>query len=516
MRRWRLSNGINFASQKSRRSAIAIGFPRACLAATLLGTMSLGGCAPAPFDPGLTFAVPARFEAGSTTKAQNASRWWTRFGAAELDRLMDTANVENLDLAVAAAQLKAAEAQITISGAALWPVFDYTDNNSRSQTSGTTVRGAISPPVARNSFSKVLGASYILDIWGQNRDALEASIRSATASAYQIEVVRLATRASVVNSYLLYAANRERAAVARQNLRNADRILRVIRERSDAGTASDLDIQQQVSLTEIQRANIPPLNQAADTARTALALLIGQPVQMVHLGAARVQRLRVPDAGSGFPSSLLFRRPDVKAAELQLAAADADVEVARKAFLPTITLAGQAGFQSALLSTLLRPESFIYSIAGGLTQTIFDGGRLRGQLALTEAQRQQLLETYRKSIVSALTDVENALIGIRENASRERAQRAAVDAARRAFNLSEDRLNQGAIDITQLLTVQNTLFQTEDTLIEVRLARLQAIASLFQAIGGDWEEPIVVQSRYGQTSAADYGTAVPAARMRKD
>ena len=328
-----------------------------------------------------------------------------------------------------------------------------------------------------------------MDVWGQNRDALEATLRTTQASAYQVEVVRLTIRAAVVNAFLVYATNKERVTVATENLRNAERILGVVRQRRAAGTASELDVAQQQSLVEIQRAAIPPLRQAAENSRTALAVLVGRPVQAVHLSTRSVRKLRLPTVSAGLPTDLLFRRPDICSAERQMASADANVDVARKAFLPTIQLTGQAGFQSALLSTLLRPESFIYTMAAGVTQPIFDGGRLRGQLALSEAQRQQLLEGYRKSIVSALTDVENALIAIRENASRETAQRAAVVAARRAFVLSEERLRQGTIDLTTLLTIQNTLFQAEDTLIQVRLARLQAAASLFQALGGDWEEP---------------------------
>jgi len=143
--------------------------------------------------------------------------------------------------------------------------------------------------------------------------------------------------------------------------------------------------------------------------------------------------------------------------------------------------------QSAVFSTLLRPESGIYAIASGVTQPIFDGGKLRGQLALSVAERQQLLEVYRKSIVQALSDVETALIAIRENRRREDAQRSGVAEARRAFELSEERLRQGTIDLQTLLNTQITLFQAEDTLIQIRLARLQAAAALYQALGGDWE-----------------------------
>ena len=457
--------------------------------------LALGGCSKDTFEASLLFNVPEHFESSKSSRPAQVSRWWTRFGSSELNTLMDSAYFDNLDIAAAVAQLEQADAQVRIAGAAPSPTIDYVDSNSRTQLSRTTDSGSPGPRVIANSLSKTLSASYILDVWGQNRDALKSAISTASATAYQVEVVRLTTRAALVNEFLIYAANREREAVAQQNLSAAERVLGVIRDRRAQGTAADLDVSQQESLTEIQRASIPPIRLAAEQARTALALLVARPVQTVHIKANSARKLSLRGVTPGIPSTLLARRPDIRSAENQLLAADFNVEVARKAFLPTITLTGDAGFQSAALKTLLRPESAIFDIAAGLTQPIFDGGRLRGELALTVGQRQQLLEQYRKSILQAFTDVENALIAIRETAAQEKAQQAAVNAARRAFELSQDRLLQGTIDLTTLLSVETTLFQTEDTLIQVRLARLQALASLYQALGGDWEEPVVVLSR---------------------
>ncbi|MDX2203673.1 MAG: efflux transporter outer membrane subunit [Hyphomicrobiaceae bacterium] len=464
--------------------------PAAALAAALtLGL--LAGCTSGPNPLADAAKVPETFQAARTTQATDISRWYARFGSGELNKLVGEANIGNLDVAIAVAQLMQADAQVQIAAAALFPTINYSDTSQRAQSSGTTVPGTIAQPVQRNSFSKVISASYVLDIWGQNRDALQAAVRTATASAYQIETVRLTALASVVNNYLTYAANRERVAVGGENLANAERVLRVIRDRRAAGTASELDEAQQQSLVEGQRASIATLRQTAETSRIAIALLLGQPAQTVDLKVRRVRSLTVPRIAPGIPATLLARRPDIRDAERQLAAGEANVEVARKAFLPTIQLTGQAGYQSAALSTLLRPESFIYSIAAGITQPIFDGGRLRGQMALSEAQRQQLLETYRRAIVTALSDVETALVAVRETRRREAAQRLAVIAARRAFTLSEERLRAGTIDLTTLLTTQNTLFSAEDTLIQVRLARLQAAAALFQALGGDWDEALI-------------------------
>jgi multidrug efflux system outer membrane protein len=474
----------------SRRRVLRIKLRAPARAAALAGMalMPLTGCARDEFAPYLAFAIPQQYQAADAVQPPQVGRWWTRFGSSELDRLMRAVYVDNLDIAVAVAQLQEAEAQVEITGAALFPSVGYADNSSRSRSSGTNQPGVIGRGVVRNSFTKALNASYVLDVWGQNRDALEAAVRNSAASAYQLEVVRLLIRASVVNDFLVYAANRERAALARENTRNAERILGIIRERRAAGTASELDVAQQQSLLEIQRATIPPLRQAAEAARIALAILLGSPAQGVALTTRSVRKLRLPVVSPGLPATLLLRRPDIRSAEQQMLAADANVDVARKAFLPTLQLTGQAGYQSAMLATLLRPESAIFSMAAGVTQPIFEGGKLRGQLALSEAQRQQLLEIYRKSIVAALGDVENALIAIRENRAREAAQRLAVAAARRAFELSEERLRQGTIDLTTLLNTQITLFQAQDTLIQIRLARLQAAAALYQALGGDWDE----------------------------
>lgn len=451
----------------------------------------LGGCGK-PIDPIRDAAiVPAKFQNTKSTKATDISRWYARFGSGELNNLIAEANIGNLDVAIAVSQLMQADAQVQVAAAALFPTISYSDTSQRSQSSGTNVPGVITSPTQRNSFTKVIQASYVLDIWGQNRDSLEAAVRTATASAYQIETVRLTALANVVNNYLVYAANRERVTVGSNNLANAERILQVIRERKAAGTASELDEAQQQTLVEQQRATLAPLRQTAQASRIAVALLLGQPAQTVDLKITRVRSLSVPKVAPGIPATLLVRRPDIRNAERQLAAAEANVEVARKAFLPTIQLTGQAGYQSAALNTLLRPESFIFTVASGITQPIFDGGRLRGQLNLSEAQRQQLLETYRRAIVTALSDVETALVAVRETQRREAAQRMAVIAARRAFALSEERLRAGTVDLTTLLTTQNTLFQAEDTLLQARLARLQAAASLFQALGGDWDETLI-------------------------
>ncbi len=181
--------------------------------------------------------------------------------------------------------------------------------------------------------------------------------------------------------------------------------------------------------------------------------------------------------------------PDIREVEAQLAAANANVQSARAALLPSISLTGQGGFVSAALHTLFVPQSAIYSVAGGLTQPLFDGFRLLSTLDLRKGQRTELLQIYRKAILSGFADVERALIAVRDLAEQERLQTEVVATSRRAYELSESQLRVGTIDITTVLNTQRTLFQAQDQLVLVRLTRLQAIVSLFQALGGGWVLP---------------------------
>jgi NodT family efflux transporter outer membrane factor (OMF) lipoprotein len=450
--------------------------------------LALGGCAADGPSPGHGLALPASFGVDAD-RPTGLGRWWARFGSPGLTRLIDEAEIGNFDIAAAAARIEQADAQARIAGAALLPSIGASADGSRAQSSGTGFSGPVRRPSLRSSVAGVLSASYEIDVWGRNRDLLRASLTRAEAVRYERDVVRLSAQGAIANAYFTLAASRERLAIASGNLNNAERLLRIIRERLAAGTGAALDLAQQESLVAVQRASLPALRQNADASRTALALLVGRAPQGFMVGPQSLTALRAPAIRPGLPSSLLARRPDLRNAEAQLAAADADVSAARKAFLPSVQLTGQGGLQSAALNTLLRPESAIWSLAAGLTQPIFEGGRLTGQVDAASGQRRELLELYRRAVVSALVDVENALVAIRETAAREAAQAVAVEKAREAFRFAEQRLNEGTIDLQTLLNTQATLFQTQDNLVQDRLARLQATLSLFQALGGDFAAP---------------------------
>jgi NodT family efflux transporter outer membrane factor (OMF) lipoprotein len=331
-----------------------------------------------------------------------------------------------------------------------------------------------------------LTASYEIDFWGKNRSALRAAEETAVASRYNREVVGLTTVVSVANAYFQVLAAQDQLRITRVNVKAATDILTLIKQQFSAGTASDLNVAQQEALVDMVRATIPPLVQTLRQYQIALALLIARPAERVVITGGSMRGIAIPRVTPGLPSELLTQRPDIRQAEAQLASANANVENARAQMLPSITLTGEGGFQSAVLKTLLQPQSVFITAAASLTQPIFDGGKLLGNLDLQKGTQDQLLQAYRKAAISAFTDVDNALVAIRETTLAVQLDRAVVSSSRRAFDLSKQQLLAGTVNLVTLLQTEQTLFTAEITLAQAQLARLQAIVSLYQALGGGW------------------------------
>jgi multidrug efflux system outer membrane protein len=418
--------------------------------------------------------------------------WWRGFRSKELTDLVEEALTSNLDIAAAVGRILQADAQSRISGAPLLPLVDLDASATRSRSSQTTAgdgAGGGGGASERTIYRTSLAASYEIDFWGKNRAALRAAEELAAASRFDRETVQITTVVSVTNAYFQVLAAQDRLRAARDNLAAATRVFNLIQERFNVGTASALDIAQQESVVNTQRAAIPPLEQSLRDNTITLAVLIGRAPAHVRVRGGSMDRLSIPPVTPGLPSDLIAQRPDIRNAEAQLASANANVESARAAMLPSIQLTGEGGFQSAALRTLLRPESAFYNLVAGLTQPVFDGLRLQGQLDLQRGRQDELLQLYRRAVVSAFGDVERALVDIRFTGERERLQRQVVASSRRAFEISETRLREGAVDLVTVLSTQQTLFQAQDALYQARLARLQAVVSLFQALGGGWPHP---------------------------
>jgi multidrug efflux system outer membrane protein len=461
--------------------------------------LSLGGCllADKP-EPGLDIP-PAYTLSSANPKIAEAALppldWWRSFHSSELTVIIEEARAANLDIAAAIARIVQADAQSRIAGGALLPdvTLDASATRSRASQSAssgsTTSSGTVftsGGPSERNNLQATLSGSYEIDFWGKNRSALRVAEETAVASRYDREVVGITTVVSAANAYFQVLAAQDRLKAARENMVSANRVLDLIKQRVNAGTASDLETAQQESVVNTLRAAIPPLEQTLTQNCNALALLIARPPESVRIHGGSLRSVRVPRITPGLPSELLAQRPDIREAEAQLAAANANVENARAQMLPSITLTGEGGYQSAILKTLLRPESALFSFGAGLTQPIFDGLRLQGNLDLQKGRQDELLQAYRKAVISGFVDVDNALDGVRQTALRERLQGDVVASSRRAFNVSEQRLREGTVDLVTVLQTQQTLYSAIDSAVQARLAHMQAIVSLYQALGGGW------------------------------
>jgi NodT family efflux transporter outer membrane factor (OMF) lipoprotein len=478
------------------------------VASTVLLGLSLSGCILATDRPDLNIEIPdtyrqeTRQSRAAPDAALPAVDWWRGFRSGELTSLMEAAQIYNLDIAVAIAEIIQADANVGISGAALLPTLSGTGSAERLYQSGggtssasgvassgvgaTTTQLTQSSGGANSQYSVGLTASYMIDFWGKNRALLNAAEENATVSRFNREVVTLSTIVAVANDYFQVLAAQDELRVTRENLAAAARILALIKQQFNGGTASQLDVSQQEALVSTQRAAIPPLEVTLQQNIAALALLVGRAPANVRIKGGSTTQIAVPRITPGLPSELLYQRPDVRQAEAQLASSNFSVEAARAAFFPQIQLTGTTGFQSAALATLFGPGAWYYTLASSLTQPIFDGFLLESDLKQAKGLQLQYLQAYRKAVLSAFADVEKALVGLQQYTLQERLQNDVVTQSRKAFDVAETQLRGGTVNLITVLQTQQTLFTAEINLVQVRLNKLEAASSLFQALGGGW------------------------------
>jgi multidrug efflux system outer membrane protein len=438
-------------------------------------------------DPALDIPGGYKYARSSDPDAPPPLDWWRGFRSSEMTDLMQEAQRVNLDIAAAVARFVQADALARVAGAALLPSVSGGGSQTYSRTSGSSASGLSIGGREVVNYSASLSASYQLDFWGQNRDALQAAEETAIANRFDRDVVGITTLTAVASAYFQVLASQDRIRTAEHNIASANRILEAIKQRFKAGTGTDLDVAQQEAVVANLRAAVPPLRQTLDQNVNALALLVSRPPESVRIAGGSLNQIATPRVAPGLPSELLTQRPDIRRQEAQLASATANVGSARAQFFPSIQLTGQGGYQSSSLVSLFQPHATFFNVVGGLTQPIFDGAKIQGNFEFTKARQDELLQTYRKTVVSAFTDVDNALYSIKQTTIKLQIQREVVAASRRAFQLSEQQLRAGTADIVTVLNTELTLFQAEDVLWQAELARLLAYVSLYQALGGGWE-----------------------------
>ncbi|WP_150573869.1 efflux transporter outer membrane subunit, partial [Pseudomonas fluorescens] len=285
--------------------------------------------------------------------------------------------------------------------------------------------------------------------------------------------------------YLRGLTLQEQLRIARLNLANARDVLGVVEARQGAGSATRLELAQQRSLVAAQERQVPLLEQQWQDNRVTLATLLGEPVQNLPQTSASISAVRWPQIGSGVPSDLLGRRPDIAAAEARLAAASANVQVARAALLPRLTLGAELGSGARTFADIL--DSPYYTLTAGLIGPIFNNGRLSAARDLATAEQEELLENYRSSIVAGFADVEKALNAISGIDRQRQWQDEELTQARLAFDIAQRRYSAGAESLLSVLETQRTLYLAQDQQAQLRLARLQGSVALYKALGGGWQ-----------------------------
>jgi NodT family efflux transporter outer membrane factor (OMF) lipoprotein len=440
---------------------------------------------PAPTLPASD--IPAAFEqAGGNAPLWPSADWWKGYGDPQLDQLMATAQANNLDLAQAAARVRQADARARQAGAALLPTVNFNGNvsNFYGQTSGVSAH--------ETDYSAGFGASYELDFWGKNHDLLNAAESARAASAADRATVALTVTGSVADSYFQLLSLRQRIQVTKANIAASQSTLNVVQRRVGAGYAAPADLTQERANLAAQRAQLPVLEQQELETRDALAILLGRPPEGFDVVGSGLANLTAPPAAPGLPLALLRRRPDIASAEANLLSAHANLEAARTAFLPAITLNASAGLQYPALAAAIDtlPGLGFGTVAGAaLVQTIFDGGKNAAITDEARAHEEELLAAYRAAVLSAFSDVENALGNLAHLTSQDAALSEQVAQDEKVLIAAQRKYTAGSADFLVVTDAERNLYAARDQLADVRRARLAASVALFKALGGGYQLP---------------------------
>ena len=457
------------------------------LAASLL----LAACStPAPRPDAGMQTPTAWHSAREATALQANQQWWTSFDSPQLNQLIEQARSGSYDLASAMARVRQAQASAVIAGAPLLPELTGALNANRQKLlrgKGYSQLAADSSDKAVDYFDARLSATYEIDFWGGKRAARDSAVEEVRASEFDQATVELTLLSGVATSYTQWLSLREQLRIAQLNLANAQNVLKLVQTRHDAGSATALELAQQKSLVAAQQRQLPLAQQQADEALISLAALLGTPVQDLHLAPQSFAQLNWPSIAAGVPSQLLSRRPDIASAEARLAAAQADVTVARAAMLPTITLSADLGSGADKLGDVLR--SPFYNLTSGLVAPIFNNGRLSAERDKARARQDELLQTYRGAIINGFADVEKALSSIRGLDAQRQWQSVELSEAQTAFEIAQSRYEAGAEDLLTVLETQRTLYAAQDLNVQLRRSRLNASIALYKALGGGWQVP---------------------------
>ncbi len=458
------------------------GFPWAVLALAA----ALSGCASmAPQDASLPGTpVPAAWSAGTTaapgSSPESLAQWWLRLGDAQLTALVTQALAANTNVRTAQAALQQARAQVDVQAAGLLPQVGASASAQRSR-SGNSGAG--------NNFQAGFDASWEPDVFGRVRSGVNASQADARAAQASLADVQVSLAAEVAVNYIELRGLQQRLAIARSNLASQGETLQITQWRLQAGLTTSLVAEQARAASEQTAAQIPALEASLAQSRHSLAVLTGQAPGALdaQLAASAAVPQAPDDLAMAIPAETLRQRPDVRAAEQRISAALSRVSQADAARYPDFGISGSLGLRALTLGALSGGSAVAASLLASVSVPLFDGGAARAQVRAQEAGLEQARIAYQAAVLTALKDVEDALVSLRGNRERLVRLRSAADAAGNAELLARQRYSSGLIDFQSVLETQRTLLSTQEG-VATTVANLSADhVRLYKALGGGWQ-----------------------------
>jgi outer membrane protein, multidrug efflux system len=422
----------------------------------------------------------AHVESVTTAKAAELKRWWERFQDPELTSLIDSALATNLDVEIAKTRLREAVAARGVVAGGLWPDLEATGSYQRVGVGNTR----------QNSFQTGLNASWVIDLFGGVRRGVEAADATITFSEENVRDVQVVLISEVALNYIQLRSFQEQIAIGEENIQSQQHTADLTEQKSRAGFVSHLDVANANAQVAATSAAIPVLRTLEQQNIYALSVLLGRPPAdlLAELSTSAPVPLTPPEIPVGLPSDLLRRRPDIRAAEASLHAATAEIGVAVNALFPQFSLTGLLNYQSSLLGELFSAGSRSWSVGPQVSWSLFNGGSLLSNVKLQEALRDEAFITYKKTVLTALQDVESALVAFSREWDHRKALSDAVTYNRNALDLSDQLYKEGATDFLNVLNAERSLFLAQIALAQSNQSIATDLVALYRALGGGWEE----------------------------
>jgi outer membrane protein, multidrug efflux system len=415
-------------------------------------------------------------------------KWAELFRDDELQKLISRALIANYDVRVAAARVLQAQAQLTITRADQFPNVTGEVTATRQRTPASTRGGFSLPASTDNTFRLGTTVSWEADFWQKFRSATEAQRANLLGARWAERAVLVSVISFVAQGYFTLRELDLRLQIAQRTLTARQESLRLTRIQEQIGSVSLLDVRQAEQLVYTAESVITDTQRQIEQEENAISILLGQNPGPIARGLPLVDQPEPPEVPPALPSRLLERRPDIRQAEFALVAANARIGVAKAALYPEITLTGTDGFQSNALSTLLSGPALFWSISGDLLQQIYNAGKLKAAVRLSEAQKLELVYTYRQTIQQAFREVSDALVGYQKTRQFRQQLTQLVAATQDAARLSDIRYRGGVASYLEVLTSQASYFDAELNLAQARLDELLSLVQLYASLGGGWEQ----------------------------